>query len=234
VLLPGTASDHVFVADAFAGPLASHGIRLVAPPPVPGAGVVDGMLAALDAAARQPHGLLVGGVSLGGHVAASWAVRNRDRVAGLLVALPGWLGEPGPSAPGAVAARASAAAVRGSGLDATLDGVRAATPPWLAGELDRAWRAHGVDLADTMDTAAGTVAPTAEQLRTLTVPAGVVGATDDPVHPYPVARSWCAALPNAALVGTTLAAIGEDRTALGRAVLVAWLRAVPADPAVSR
>ena len=223
VVLPGTASDQVFVTAVFAGPLASLGIRLVAPPPVAGAGVVRAMIAALDA--ETTPGALVGGVSLGAHVAASWAVRRPGRAAGLLLAMPAWLGEPAPDAPAAMAARASAAAVRADGVDATLAGVRAGTPAWLADELDRAWRGHGPGLADTLDAAAGTPAPTAEELRSLAVPAGIAVADDDPVHPSAVARLWCAALPNAAVVGTTLVAIGEDRAALGRAAVLAWLRA---------
>lgn len=224
MLLAGTASDQVFVADVFEQPLAAWGIRLVAPPPTPGHGVVSAMMAALDAAPPGP-GLLVGGVSLGAHAAARWAVRHPARIGGLLLAMPAWLGQPGPAAPAAAAARASATALRKAGLSATLDQVRATAAPWLADELERAWLGYGDQLAATLETAAATAAPTARQLRALTVPVGIATAADDPVHPRSIARSWCEALPNAALVVTTLKAIGADRTTLGRAVLLAWLRA---------
>ncbi len=187
MLLPGTASDDVFVTAVFAQPLAYLGIRLVTPPPTPGAGVVDAMTAALDAAPAGA-GLLVGGVSLGAHVAAAWAVRHPGRVAGLLLAMPAWRGEPRPDTPAALTARASAAAVRAVGLDPTLAEVRAGAPRWLADELDRAWRGHGAGLADTLDAASGTPAPPADELRGLTVPAGIAAAADDPVHPLAVAR----------------------------------------------
>ncbi|NUT50283.1 MAG: alpha/beta hydrolase, partial [Saccharothrix sp.] len=74
VLLPGTASDEVFVASVFARPLAEAGFALVAP----ASRDVAGHFAALDAAWRGTP-LVVGGVSLGAHVAAAWAVRHPER-----------------------------------------------------------------------------------------------------------------------------------------------------------
>ena len=227
MLLPGSGSDHVFVASAFAQPLAACGVRLVAPPPVAGRGVVDAMWRALDAATGE-HGtnLLVGGVSLGAHVAATWAARHPGRCAGLLIALPGWVGPPG-YAPAAVAARASADAVRRDGLEATLTAVRTtAGPRWVADELDRAWRGYGSALAESLHAAAATPAPTTGELRRLALPAGVAALADDPLHPRAVARRWADALPRAALVTTSLNAMGLDRATLGRAAVLAWLRAV--------
>lgn len=229
MLLPGSGSDHLFVATAFAEPLDAVGVRLVAPPPRPGSGLVEAMLADLDLAAGRYRAPLVGGVSLGAHVAARWAVDNPGRCAGLLVAMPGWLGEPG-DAPAAAAAAAAANAVRTGGLDAVLAAVRAGVPGWLADELDRAWRRHGAGLAGSLLAAAGTAAPTAAELRGLPVPAGASAATDDPVHPAAVAERWVAALPAAALVTTTMTAIGADRAALGRAAVLAWLRASASAP----
>jgi len=57
------------------------------------------------------------------------------------------------------------------------------------------------------------------------VPAGVAALVDDPVHPSGVARRWQAALPRSALVTTRLATFGADPGALGRATVLAWLRA---------
>ncbi|MGQ0576039.1 MAG: alpha/beta hydrolase, partial [Pseudonocardia sp.] len=117
VVLPGSGSDDVFVRAAFAGPLRALGIDLVAPVPRPGPCVVTACRTALDGArARVPGPLLVGGVSLGAHVAARWAAdRGAAGIAGLLLALPAWTG-PAGAAPAARAARARAAKVRAHGL----------------------------------------------------------------------------------------------------------------------
>jgi pimeloyl-ACP methyl ester carboxylesterase len=226
VLLAGSGSDHVFVTAVFAQPLAALGIRLVAAPPAAGAGVVEDMWRSLDSAADP--GTLVGGISLGAHLAARWAAANPGGCAGLLLALPGWVGAPGGpvAAPAAAAALASAAAVRRDGVPGALAAVHASAPArWVAAELDRAWRAHGEHLADALRVAAATPGPTPEELGGLALPAGVAALTDDPLHPHAVAARWTAAMPRAALVTTTLAAVGRDRSALGRAAVLAWLRA---------
>src|SRR3954454_25041788 len=68
VLLPGSGSDDVFVRRVFARPLGALGITLEAVAPPGGADPAAGYRAALDATADD--GVLVGGVSLGGHGAA--------------------------------------------------------------------------------------------------------------------------------------------------------------------
>ncbi|ONI79566.1 alpha/beta hydrolase [Actinosynnema sp. ALI-1.44] len=220
VLLPGTASDEVFVRSVFEGPLRAVGIRLVAPRPRPGDRLVEGYMAALDAASATP--VLLGGVSLGAHVAVEWALANPERCAGLLLALPAWNGLPG-DAPAAVSARLSAQAVREHGLDATLAAVD--TEPWLTAELNRAWRRAGPGLAGSLDVAASRPAPEPADLSGIGVPTGIAGCSDDPVHPIEVARTWAAAIPRAKVCATTLAALGEDRESLGRATVLAWLGA---------
>ncbi|AHI00197.1 alpha/beta fold hydrolase [Kutzneria albida] len=206
----------------FQAPLRAADLELVAPGPVPGPDLVRHHLAALDAAAQ--HGpVLVGGVSLGAHVAAEWACAHPTRCAGLLLALPAWCGG-AEGSPGAVAARLSAEAVRRDGVDATLRAATAGVDPWLAAELDRAWRRHGHGLADSL-LAADRPAPTAAQLAALSVPAGLAAVVDDPVHPLPVARQWAAALPHSALRTLSFAEFGADRTALGRAAVQAWQEA---------
>ncbi|WP_235926737.1 alpha/beta fold hydrolase [Actinokineospora pegani] len=223
VLLPGTGSDDRFVRAVFERPLAIVGVRLVAPRPQPGPDLLTAHLAALDEAAA--HGpVLVGGISLGAHLAAEWAGRNPDRCAGLLLALPGWTGEP-DEAPAAVAATHGAADVRARGVEAALETAVAGVAPWLAEELTRAWTGYGPALADSMLAAAGHAAPTAEELARLDVPAGVATCLDDPVHPTEVARRWARALPRAALTTTRLDIMGADREALGRAAVLGLLRA---------
>ncbi|GGP40269.1 alpha/beta fold hydrolase [Saccharothrix coeruleofusca] len=213
VLLPGTASDGVFVRSVFAAPLASAGLSLI----TPAGATVEEHLAALDAAyLGEP--LIVGGVSLGAHVAAAWAARTPERCAGLLLALPAWSG-PAAGAPAALAAAVSAEVVERDGVDAALAGVDG----WLGAELSRAWRGHGAALAGVLRAASSTAAPTLGELAALDVPAGVAACTDDPVHPLAVAQQWAAALPRGALRTTTLAELGTDRTALGRAAVAALL-----------
>lgn len=223
VLLPGTGSDEIFVRAVFAGPLRASGLEAVTPRPPAGEELAVGFLTVLDELAGAGP-LLVGGISFGAHLAAEWAVRNPDRCAGLLLALPAWHGEPG-DAPASLAARASADLVAREGLETALrlsvDGVA----PWLADELTRAWRRHGSGLAAGLRVAAGHPAPTLDQLRELDIPAGIAACTDDPVHPAAVAREWAAALPRAGLAETTLTALGADRESLGRAAVDAWLSA---------
>ena len=216
VVLPGTASDEVFVRSVFEEPLAQVGLRLTAPE----SRTVEEHLAALDDAWNGTP-LLVGGISLGAHVAATWAVRHPDRCAGLLLALPAWSG-PADQAPAALAARASAGVVERDGVDSALVGVDG----WLGEELSRAWRRHGPRLATTLRAASTSEAPTTAELSGLQAPTGIAACDDDPVHPLGVARSWTKALPRAALRTTTLNALGTDRTTLGRAAVLALLTAL--------
>lgn len=225
VLLPGTGSDEVFVRAVFTRPLAALGVTVLAPSPPPGAAVVTDYAPLLD---RLTDGLdepvLVGGISLGAHLASAWAVRNPDRCAGLLAALPAWTGPP-MGAPASVAATASAELVERHGLTSALELATRDASPWLAAELTRAWRRHGTALAAGLRAAARHPAPELDDLRTLAVPVGIAACSDDPVHPAAVATAWATALPRAMVVRTTLAAMGADRESLGRAATLAWLHA---------
>ncbi|GAA3236507.1 thioesterase [Pseudonocardia petroleophila] len=225
-MLPGSGSDEVFVRAAFAAPLRVAGVGLVAPAPRRGRDVVAGYRAALDAALARADGpLLVGGVSLGAHVAARWAAHaDPGRLAGLLLVLPAWGGDPA-DAPAALAARFTAAQVRRDGLAAAVASARSGAPRWLADELARAWARHGPGLPDALDAAAAEPGPSPAELRVLDVPAGVVGLSGDAVHPLAEARRWAALLPRAALVTSTLDAFGADPAVLGRAAVRGWARA---------
>ncbi|MBM7776299.1 pimeloyl-ACP methyl ester carboxylesterase [Actinokineospora baliensis] len=221
VLLPGTGSDEVFVRSVFAGPLAAVGVALRTPRPRPGKDLVKAHLAALDATEGP---VLVGGISLGAHLGALWAAANPDRCAGLLLALPAWTGD-SAGAPAALAARHSAADVRSRGLEAALSTAVTGVAPWLAAELTRAWRGYGPALADSLEAAADHPGPAQADLTSLTVPAGVASCTDDPIHPIETAQAWAEALPRAHLGTTSLSAMSTDVEALGRATVLAWLRA---------
>lgn len=229
IMLPGTGSDDVFVRSVFEIPLAAVGVRTLAPVPVPGPELADAYLAALDDAARD-RPVLAGGISFGAHLAAEWAVRNPDRCSGLVLALPAWHGPPG-DAPAAKSALISADEVRRLGVRGALDGVAASAPAWIAEELGRAWPRYGDALAESLELAARRVAPTLEQLAAVRVPVGVAACADDPIHPAAEADDWVGALPHAAVRGTRLDVVGIDPEALGRAAVLAWVRAggVPAE-----
>lgn len=218
VLLPGTGSDEVFVARVFADAVERAGMRLVAPRPHHGSDLAQHQLAALDDAAGRYGPVVAGGISLGAHLAAEWAVTRPDRCTGLLLAMPGWYG-PAGEAPGSVTARMGADMVAEHGIDAALAAATDGVPDWLAVELDRAWRRAGTGLVAALRVAAHRPAPTLDLLAGITVPAGVTGCVDDPVHPFEIARTWARTLPAAALRSITFAELGADPAELGRRTL---------------
>lgn len=225
MLLPGSGSDDVFVRRVFARPLGALGITLEAVAPPGGADPAAGYRAALDATADD--GVLVGGISLGAQVAVSWAAgrTGRSRPAGLLLALPAWRGRP-DTAPAALSARLTAALLRREGLPGALAAARAGgAPDWLVAELGRAWAGYGPRLADALDAAAATPGPADADLAALDIPTGVAALHDDPVHPHAEAVAWVRALPVAGLCATRFATFGADPEVLGRAAVLAWLRA---------
>jgi pimeloyl-ACP methyl ester carboxylesterase len=222
VLIPGTGSDEAFVRSVFEVPLAAVHVRAVTPKPVPGTMLAENYLAALDEAAADGP-VVAGGVSFGAHLATEWALANRDRCAGLVLALPGWHGTP-DDAPGAVSARLAADLVRTRGIDGALEAATAGVPPWLATELNRTWRGYGDGLADSLAVPAERPAPTLAELATLNIPVGIAASVDDAVHPLAVAKQWLEALPRATMCTTRLEVIGVDPEALGRAAVLAWLR----------
>ena len=218
VLLPGTGSDDDYVDRAFSGPMRGAGAVLVSPPPQPDR-LIDGYVAALNAAAREGP-IAVGGVSIGAAVAAAWALAHPQRTVAVLAALPAWAGAPG-TAPAALAARYSASRLRADGLAAATTQMRASSPPWLADELTRSWRAQWPQLPDAMDEAAAYVAPSCAELARLAAPLAVAAAVDDPIHPLQVGVEWVTAAPRAALRTVTLDQIGGSPGALGAACLAA-------------
>jgi pimeloyl-ACP methyl ester carboxylesterase len=224
-VLPGSGSDARFVRAAFGPALDAAGVAVDAVAPRADGYVVAGYREALDAALDGPRPFLVGGVSLGAHVATAWAIdRAPEGLAGVLVALPAWTGAP-DGAPAAAAALATAAQVRAGGVAAAVAAARAGAPRWLADELSRAWAGYGPGLADALVAAANEPAPDAAALSALTVPAGIAALVDDPVHPLATARAWARSLRHAATCTTTLAALGADPAVLGRAAVRAWRQA---------
>lgn len=223
VVLPGTGSDDDYIRRAFALPLGLVGAELVTHRPRPER-LIEGYLAALDAAAERVGSIIVGGVSIGASVAAAWALQHPQKVLGVLAALPAWSGAP-DAAPAALAARYSAEQLRRDGLAVVVAGLRASSPPWLAAELTRSWTAQWPHLPDALEQASTYVAPTCAQLAELAVPMGVSAATDDPVHPVQTASEWVAATPRAALRTVSLDQMGADPSVLGIACVSALITA---------
>lgn len=216
VLLPGTGSDDDYLRRALGGPLEQAGARVVAVAPEPDR-LVGGYRDALDRALqRHPAGIVVGGVSIGAAVALRWALEHPDRTLAVLAVLPPWTGAP-DGAPAALSARHTAATLRRDGLAATTAAMRSSSPRWLADELSRSWRRQWPALPDAMDRAASYVAPSADELRGLTVPLAVIGASDDAIHPVDVATDWASWAPHAVLRTVRLADFGPTPTILGRA-----------------
>jgi pimeloyl-ACP methyl ester carboxylesterase len=222
VLLPGTGSDDDYVYRAFSDALHDVGAVVVTPPPRPGR-LIAAFRDELDNAARVDP-IAVGGVSIGAAVAAAWALAHPLRAVAVLAALPAWTGPP-EAAPAALAARHSADVLRRDGLASATAQMRSSSPVWLADELTRSWVGQWPSLPEAMDEAARYVAPTCGELEGLTVPMGVAGATDDPVHPVEVAVEWVSAAPRAALRTVTLDAMGADPAVLGEACVAALLDA---------
>lgn len=220
VLLPGAGSSAEFVARAFTAPLAAAGYEAVPVEPEPGPGVVAAAAAALDAAGRAygPRLRLVGGVSLGAHVAVRWAAAAGHPLDGLVLALPAWTGGPGPVA---AATAAAAAEVERLGTAGALERAARAGVPWVAAELAAAWPRYGDRLAPTLRAAAASPGPTAAELRSVRAPVGIAAFADDPLHPAAVAAEWAALLPRAAVERRRLADAATDRSVLGAAALAA-------------
>lgn len=220
VVMPGTGSDADYVRRAFGSASTMLDVTLITLDPT--ARLVDDYVAALDDAAHRYGRILVGGVSIGASIATSWAIRNESRCAGILAALPPWTGEPGDSIASA-SASATAAALRRDGLDATVEAMRAGSPPWLAAELTRSWRRLFPDLIVQLDEAASFVGPTLAELATVCVPLAVCASLDDVIHPIDVARAWTRTARRAVLCELRLADWGGNAPLLGETCARGWL-----------
>lgn len=224
VLMAGTGSDDDYLRRSFGPAVAAAGAELVALPP--SAALLDGYRDALNQVSAQARGrgeqIYVGGVSIGAVVGLTWALAHPDDCAGVLAALPPWSGPVGDSL-AALSARLTADAVERDGLETTIAAMAATSPPWLAAELSRSWRALADrDLVGQLRSAATCTAPTVEQIGRLRVPLAVAAAPDDPLHPIAVARAWAAAAPAAALAETPLTEFGPRSALLGDTCLAAW------------
>ncbi|WP_024805936.1 alpha/beta fold hydrolase [Nocardia sp. BMG51109] len=213
VALPGTGSDADFARRAFGPACAALDLPFLAVEPDPRA-VVDSCRAALDTAARSGP-VLAAGISLGAAIAVEWARARTDSAFGVIAALPAWTGSDTAECPAAISAATTAAQLRADGLDAVVERMTGSSPAWLGAALSQSWAAQWPHLPDALDEAATYSWPAPETLAALHVPATIVTAVDDPVHPLPVAEQWAALIPRAELHRITLAELGADPAILG-------------------
>ena len=234
VLASGVGSTGDFAARCWSG-CVNAGYRLVTydlrghgestPLPDPADQALPHHATDLAALADAVGARVVGGTSLGAHVAAAHAATGAALDA-LLLAIPGWLGAGTPTA---AANAAVADELAATGVAATLQRIAAdpAVPRWVVIELERSWPRHDPDsLVAALRAVAADAAPDAAALRGVTAAAGVVGLVDDPAHPFAAAEAYAAALPRAALAALSLAEWGERRAELGDAALAACRSAI--------
>ena len=171
-----------------------------------------------------PGPVLVGGISLGAHVAARGRPNSPPVPGGGAAARVAGLDGPTARRPGSAdrpGHRGIRPRRRGGGRGGCGRG-GAAVARGGAGQGMAAVRRRARGRARCGGRGAR---PRRGGVGSLAVPAGIAALVDDPVHPLAVAQEWHAALPRSALVTTTLAAFGADPGALGRAAALAWLRA---------
>jgi pimeloyl-ACP methyl ester carboxylesterase len=194
----------------------------------PVAHALDRHVADLDVVVRATGAVAVGGVSLGGHVAAAYAA-DGGPVEAVVACLPAWTGR---AVPGEGPHAATAADVDRRGV-AEMTAALAADPTlpgWLRDTLVTDWSAQDpASLAAALRALDGGLAPTEGELRGLGVPLAVVGWPDDPGHPLAVARDWAGWAPRGALGVASMAAMQDDLAHLG-SVAAGTLRQVWTPP----
>lgn len=227
----GVGSTSRFAREAFGAPARAAGFRLVTydlrghgastPLPAPVDHGLDRSVADLDAVVRAVAGadpVTVAGISLGGHVAVSWAAAG-GRARAVVACLPAWTGR---AVPGEGPHAVVAAEVERVGVDGMLAAFRAdrTMAPWLRDVLLRDWPTHDpASLRAALVALDGALAPTEAELRALSVPLGVVAWPEDPGHPLETARAWCAWAPRAALEEIALEDLAGSPEPLGAAAV---------------
>lgn len=222
----GAGSSAAFVRTAFARPVQEElGLALVtydlrghgASTPVasPGRHGLVHHVADLAAVASTVEVAVVGGVSLGGHVALAHLARG-GTAAAAFACLPAWTGR---AVPGEGAHATVAGDVRRDGVPAMIERLRhePAVPEWLRATLVRDWGRHDPDsLAAALIALDGGLAPTEAELGAVRAPTVVVGWADDPGHPLEVARAWAGRLPRGRFAEASLTAMAGGVEHLGR------------------
>jgi pimeloyl-ACP methyl ester carboxylesterase len=234
----GVGSSARFVAEAFAEPVLAAGGRLItydlrghgssSPVADPAAHTLDHHVAdaaAVVASLAAPPAVL-GGVSLGGHVAVR-AAGQGVWTAAVLACLPAWTG-------GAVLGEGPhaivAAEVRRVGIEAVIARLRGETsmPAWLRDTLVTDYSRHDpASLTAALVALDGGQAPSEEELMVLGRPLAVVGWPDDPGHPLTVARRWADLAPGGRFGQLRIADLADARARLGEVALATVAAAAP-------
>lgn len=160
-------------------------------------------VADLAAVAETCDAVVIGGVSLGAHVALAHLARGGGADAAF-ACLPAWTGR---AVPGEGPHAAVAADVARAGIPAMIAQLHAdaSLPDWLRDTLVTDWSVHHpASLAAALTSLDGGLAPTEAELRGLAVPTAVVGWPDDPGHPEAVARAWAEWLPGGRAVEASM------------------------------
>jgi pimeloyl-ACP methyl ester carboxylesterase len=182
--------------------------------PAPGGGGYDylelvGDLESAIAAEVGGEPFILGGHSMGAHTAVAYALRNPQRLAGLVVIGPSYTGPAGAEA--LAYWDGLAAALERDGIDgfvAHIDRVQGIDPAWRDSVLrftrERMLRHRHLDavVAALREVPRSRPFERMEDLQLLEVPALVVASHDaaDPGHPYAVAAAYAEQLPQARLV----------------------------------
>lgn len=135
---------------------------------------------------------LVCGISQGAHAAAiAAAAAPKGAIDGLVLALPAWMGSPDETS---TATALTAQQIARFGRWQTIEAIHhsaALETRWLVDVIRHDWTRYSDDeLAQALTEAASGRGPTREELQRIDVPAVIIGATDDPMHPEQVARGW--------------------------------------------
>jgi pimeloyl-ACP methyl ester carboxylesterase len=169
-------------------------------------GLADDVVALLGRL-RVTGPVVAAGVSMGAGIALNLAQRYPDRVAALVLVRPAWLDQPLP--PNLKAYPLIAGLLREHGPDqgrtrfersGYYRDVRAESAAGAASLLGQFTAPYAVERAVRLDRMPRSApVPDAAALREVQMPALVVGAPRDPVHPLALAEATAAALPAATL-----------------------------------
>lgn len=229
VVAHGAGSSARFVAAAFARPVVEAGRRLVTYD-LRGHGdssrcpdvtdhhldvqVAD--LAAVIASAAEVAA--VGGVSLGGHAALRWAVRDGGSTP-VVACLPAWLGA---AAPGHGPHAAVADEVRRVGIAEVIERLRGERdlPRWLRDTLVADYVRHDPDsLTAALLALDGGQAPELVEVSRLRAQLGLVAWREDPGHPFEVAEALATTARRTALVELSILELDDRLDRMGAAAL---------------
>lgn len=232
VALPGAGFDAQFSQQAFSLLAADLSARLVTVNPQPGhliAGFLNDVNDVLQESERLGEHVVLVGVSIGAiaacRVALAESYKKESHSVGItplcaaIAFMAPWTGDGFRTAPAALSAGATAAAVEELGLTKVRKQIVASSPQWLAALQDPCWERYGDKLALLMSEVAVTPSLTVDDFSRVALPVGVVCVDDDPLHPAEVGQQWAAALPNSATAHLCLSDIEKDVAVFSRASL---------------